>query len=118
MLAIHEGETVDVQTVVLDRFWDAQGLGDRVVRFIKMDIEGYELMALRGATGVLSRCSMVMLEYSPRYMAAADIDPGSLLDIMVGQGFSAHILQDGSLVSKSCDDLKSSDQQIDLFWLK
>ena len=118
LLAIHEGETVDVQTVILDRFWEALQLGDRVVRFIKMDIEGFELMALRGAAGVLARCPTVMLEYSPRYMAAAQIDPADLIDLMSGQGFEASILHDGDLVPADHDELKSSEQHVDLFWRK
>lgn len=102
LLAIHDGETVDVNTVTLDEFWKSSSLGARLPRFIKMDIEGFELMALRGATSVLSRCPMVMLEYSPGYMKAASIAPGELVDLMLGQGFN----------------LRSSDKQTDLFWLR
>lgn len=102
LLAIHDGETVDVNTVTLDEFWKSSSLGARLPRFIKMDIEGFEFMALRGATSVLSRCPMVMLEYSPGYMKAASIAPGELVDLMLGQGFN----------------LRSSDKQTDLFWLR
>jgi FkbM family methyltransferase len=118
LLDIHEGETVDVQTVILDRFWVAQGLGDRTPRFIKMDIEGFELMALRGAANVLSRCPMVMLEYSPGYMTAASITPAELIDLMLSHGFLANVLEDGALVPQDADVLKASERHIDLFWTK
>ncbi len=118
LLAIHEGETVDVDAIALDEFWESRSLGDRVPRFIKMDIEGFELMALRGATSVLNRCPMVMLEYSPGYMKAASIEPGDLLDLMLGQGFKAHALIDGQLEPVDVDALRSSEKHTDLFWLR
>ncbi|TFH55375.1 MAG: FkbM family methyltransferase, partial [Gemmatimonadales bacterium] len=112
------GETVDVQTVVLDQFWKAQGLEERMPRFIKMDIEGFELMALRGASGVLRRCPLVMLEYSPSYMKAASIVPGDLIDLMLGHGFSPNVLSDGKLVPRDTDALKQTDAHVDLFWTR
>jgi len=118
LLDIHKGETVDVKTVILDRFWEAQGLGTRTPRFIKMDIEGFELMALRGASGVLRRCPMVMLEYSPAYMKSASIVPGDLIDLMLGHGFFANVLTEGKLVPQDADILKQSDTHVDLFWTK
>jgi hypothetical protein len=118
LLYIHEGETVDVETVILDKFWESQDLGDRTPRFIKMDIEGFDLMALRGAGDVLSRCPMVMLEYSPGYMTAASITPGELIDLMLAHGFSANVLGDGALVPHDADALKASERHIDLFWMK
>lgn len=118
LLDIHEGETVDVQTVILDNFWIDQDLGDRVPRFIKMDIEGFELMALRGAAAVLSRCPAVILEYSPGYMKKASIDPSALLDLMDRHGFVANYLQNGQLQPANLQELKSSDRHLDLFWLR
>lgn len=118
LLNIHEGETVDVKTVILDRFWDAQKLAARTPRFIKIDIEGFELMALRGASDVLRRCPMVMMEYSPPYMNAASIDPGDLIDLMLGHGFSANVLTDGKLVARDAGFLKQSDTHVDLFWTR
>jgi FkbM family methyltransferase len=118
LLGIHEGETVDVKTIVLDEFWKAHELGDRVPRFIKMDIEGFELMALRGSTHVLERCDTVMLEYSPTYMRAASIDPVELLELMQSYGFKAYVLEKGELSPADMEALKSDDRHIDIFWLK
>lgn len=118
LLAIHPGETVDVATVALDEFWESLRLGARVPRFIKMDIEGFELMALRGASKVLSRCPLVMLEYSPAYMKAGSLEPADLVDLMTGHGFVAHMLDDGQLMRVGPAALLSSDRHVDLFWLR
>ena len=118
MLAIHEGDTLDVESIRLDDFWQKQNLGNRILRFIKMDIEGFELMALKGATEVVSKCPMVMLEYSPRYMRAAGINPADLLDQMLDLGFQPHELSNGRLEIANAEELASRVRHADLFWLK
>ena len=47
------GRTIDVSAVTLDAFCDAEGLAR--VDLLKMDIQGGEAMALRGAAGLLAR---------------------------------------------------------------
>lgn len=116
MLPIHEGESVEIRTITLDDFWAEQGLGDRVPRFIKMDIEGFELAALRGADEVLKRCPLVMTEYSPRYMKAAGLVPAELIELMTSHGFAPHVLRDGSLAAAETAKLLASDRHVDLFW--
>ena len=118
MLAIHEGETVEVESMRLDDFWQSQKLGDRIPRFIKMDVEGFELMALKGATDVIAKCPMVMLEYSPRYMRAAAINPADLIEQMLDLRFRPHALSNGRLEAADAEELASTDRQVDLFWLK
>jgi FkbM family methyltransferase len=116
MLPIHEGGTIEIRTITLDEFWAQEELGERIPRFLKMDIEGFELAALHGAEGVLARCPFVMLEYSPRYMRAAGIEPSGLLDFMTGQGYTPAVLRDGALAPVTREELLASDRHVDLFW--
>lgn len=118
LLAIHDGETIDIDTLTMDGFWSDQGLGQRTPRFIKMDIEGFELMALQGATAVLDRCPLVMLEYSPSYMKTAKLRPSDLIDLMLERGFQPNVLQHGQLQPAIASELKTSDQHVDLFWTR
>ena len=115
LLAIHEGDTIEIDTVTLDEFWNDRQLADRVPRFIKMDIEGFELMALKGASAVLRRCPLVMLEFSPTYMRAAGLAPADLIDLMTSLGFSPNVLSDGALTPVDASELRDSDQHVDLF---
>lgn len=49
----HLDETIDVDVVTLDAFCESHQV--RAVDLLKMDIQGAELMALRGAAGLLQR---------------------------------------------------------------
>ena len=116
LLAINHGNTVDVETVTVDGFWEAMELGVRVPRFMKIDIEGFELMALRGASRVLERCPKVLLEYAPAYMRAGSLEPSELVDLMLGHGFTPHELRAGRLEPMDAVALRESDRQLDIFW--
>lgn len=116
LLPLHEGETLEIETVTLDDFRARRGLAARRAAFVKMDIEGYELMALRGAHGVLADCPLVMLEFSPRYMRAGGLDPAELVALMRSHGFSAHRLVQGRLTPADADRLARGEKHVDLFW--
>ena len=116
LLASEGTDTVQVSTLTLDEFWESADLGERVPRFIKLDIEGFELMALRGGTRVVARCPLVMLEYSPELMRAASVDPGELIRVMLNLGFVPHVLQADELAPADPEELIQGAQQVDLFW--
>ena len=116
LLPINAGESIDIETITLDRFWQAAAMGDRRPAFIKMDIEGFELVALRGAHAVLGRCPFVMLEYSPRYMRAGGLEPAELFQLMAGHGHAPYRLENGSLRAADVAELLSGDRHTDLFW--
>jgi FkbM family methyltransferase len=118
LLPINTGETVSVATVALDDFWASRGLGNRVPRFIKIDVEGYELPALRGARGVLARCPLILAEYSPTYMRAGGIRPGDLVEFLTSLGFQPFALKDDALEPVDAATLPDSDRHRDLFWAR
>ncbi len=61
------------------------------VRFIKLDIEGHELAALRGAQGVIRRdLPVLLLELEARHQP---IEP--VLSLLEGWGYGASVLVDG-----------------------
>ncbi|MEJ2602177.1 MAG: FkbM family methyltransferase [Gammaproteobacteria bacterium] len=118
LLPIHQGTRIEIRTITLDDFWQQEGLGERVPRLLKMDIEGFELPALRGARGVLRRCPLVILEYSPRYMHAAGLEPADLLDYMASAGFAPSVLGNGALVPTERTALLATDRHVDIFWTR
>lgn len=118
LLQLQDGHTVEVQTTTLDHFWEIRGLGERTPRFIKIDVEGYELFALRGAERVLQRCPELLCEFSPEYMRKGGIDPADLVTLLTGHGFLPHLITDAGLEPTDPAALPDIDQVIDLFWHK
>lgn len=116
LLQLQDGKSVEVPTTTLDRFWDERKLGERVPRFIKIDIEGYESVALSGAMKVLERCPALLCEFSPDYMRQGGIDPSELIDLLAGLGFEPHTIGESGLEPVSVDALVELTQVTDLFW--
>lgn len=118
MLPINKGGSVDVATARLDDVMKQPELADRRPIAMKIDIEGFELVALRGAPETLSRLPLVVLEYSPRYMRAGGIEPEALLHFMRGLGFAPHRLDGGEAVPADLDALATDDRHTDLIWTR
>ena len=118
LLPLQEGRSVEVATTSLDRFWEMHALASRTPRFIKIDIEGYELLALRGANSVLERCPALLCEFSPAYMRQGGIDPGDLVDLLTGHGFQPHEMHANGMEPVDADALRDLDRMTDLFWKK
>lgn len=116
LLPLHEGETVDVEVVGLDRFLDTEGLGSTPIKLLKMDIEGYELPALRGAPRVLERTQWVLIEHSPAYMRQAGMVPGDLVQLLVDSGFAPFEPEAGPLVGIAADVLRNDPDQRNVLW--
>lgn len=81
---VGEGISVPVQT--LD---DALGaLGE--IRLLKIDIEGYELMAFRGASDVLRRTKYVYFELWDKLTQRYGYQPAQLLGMLKEAGFTVY----------------------------
>jgi hypothetical protein len=118
VLPVHDGEKIQVPVSRLDSWWQRQNLGARRLRFIKIDIEGFELPALRGAGELLRRCETLMLEYSPAYMRKANLNPVALLQLLEQSGFRVCTLTNGSLTQVDIAALGASGQQQDLICVR
>jgi FkbM family methyltransferase len=118
VLPVHDGEKIQVPVTRLDSWWQSQDLGARRLRFIKIDIEGFELPTLRGAGDLLRRCDTLMLEYSPAYMRKANLDPAALLQLLVQAGFRVCTLTNGSLTQVDIAALGACGQQQDLICVR
>jgi FkbM family methyltransferase len=80
--------TVRVSTVTLDAYLSERGV--ERVDVIKIDIEGAELLALRGATGLLARdqAPVLIMEMNPKALTAGGNTSDSLLGFLGQFGYS------------------------------
>lgn len=79
-----KGETIEVGVTTLDKAIPA----DADIRFIKLDIEGGELWALRGGTELIERCCPVIsLEVGRSAYSAYGVTAGDIADFFYGRGY-------------------------------
>jgi FkbM family methyltransferase len=80
-------EKFTVRTAPLDQY--LQELGISSVDFVKMDIEGAEMAALRGMAGIItaSPTLTLIMEYNPQALSASGINPVQAVEDVLGMGF-------------------------------
>jgi FkbM family methyltransferase len=59
---------------------------------VKLDVEGFELLALRGAARTLRHCPPVVFEYFPQALRQNGSNPIDLLDYFIERGYSLTVL--------------------------
>ena len=115
LLPINAVGSTEIATRRLDDYWIEQGFGERIPRLIKIDIEGFELMALAGGKDVLARCPLLILEFSPAYMRRGGLEPADLIALLEARGGRIERLApDGTLTPADLAALAAEDRQCDL----
>lgn len=103
----------DVRTITIDGFCEDSGInsGDKPVCFIKMDIEGWEFKALKGAQHTLKRFKPILLiEFNSFRLAEQDASYKDIYDFLLDMNYDWRIVQ---------PNVKGGDQQYDvLAWPK
>lgn len=118
MLDIHEGPAIDVRVTSLDEFVRERELDVERVKFLKIDIEGFEYFAFRGTQDVLEHLPLMLAEFSPGYMRAGGVEPADLLRLLHGHGFDPYSIDGLKLVPRADEELLDRDTNINLVWLK
>lgn len=118
LLPINDHDEISIKTARLDDLLTAEGYDQRTPRLIKIDIEGFELVALRGAPDTLARCPMLVTEFSPHYMRQGGLEPAAMLHYLRGLGFGAGLLENGQRVAVDTQTLLANDRQCDIIWTR
>jgi FkbM family methyltransferase len=80
-VAAYAGRKETVPMTTVDAF--AQTL-DHPIRFIKIDVQGYEPAVLRGMRATLQGDVVVAVEYAPAHIRALGFDPGEVFEHLRG----------------------------------
>ena len=119
LLPINNEEAVEVRTVSLDAFLDERGIAPEEVSFVKVDIEGYETPALRGATRLLAAGPVILSEFAPKYMRRGGLDPADYLGLLRDAGYRAYRYDPSASALEPCpQDALDGEQRLDLVWKK
>ena len=119
LLPLHKrGGSIEVAITTLNDYWEKAELEKYNPKFIKIDIEGFELMALRGATHLLERCPLIMTEYSPKCIEEYNMKPQDIFELMATYNYTPHLLVDRALQKVAPTELLDSTAQENLFWRK
>lgn len=74
--------------------------------------------ALRGAARVLTRCGMLLMEYSPRLLRAAALDIEEPLALPLAAGLRPHVFDGDGLRAVGVEELMAIEGQANLLWLR
>lgn len=88
------GKFVEVETTTIDAFMESKGLSQQPVEIFKIDIEGFEFAAFRGALNTLRSTRYIFSEFSPAIMKSIQEDPAGLVEMLEHLGFKAYIIRD------------------------
>jgi FkbM family methyltransferase len=110
-------ETVDVATTTLDAFWASRRLAPRKLRFLKVDVEGYEYSVLRGAAAHLRECRLVVTELAPATPDAPAAAAGAVVSLMEGLGFRPHLVTGDAVHAASSAALRAVNRTVEVAWL-
>jgi len=108
-----------VTIVDLDRALQDLRLGDRPIRVLKIDVEGYEPAVIAGAACALARTETLILEYSPALSRAGGLSVAAMLAQLVEAGFSpARLGGDAGIEPLDLDAVRALDGVTDLVWTR
>jgi FkbM family methyltransferase len=102
------GGACEVRVETLDSFCASRGLGESRIRFLKIDVEGFEYRVLRGGGSLLRRCDCILLEFNRGENAQ------QLLQLLADAGFLLRAFIDGAPVPMSAGEILDSPDQLDL----
>lgn len=116
MLDINEGPVIDIETVSLDEYVQQKSIDVSKIKFLKIDIEGYEYFAFLGAQEVLNHVPVIMAEFSPGYMRKGGVEPADLLHLLRTKGLKPFVINGLDLESIDDETLLKRDTNINLLW--
>lgn len=82
---------------MLDQFLVKNDIDLTKVKFSKIDIEGYDYIALLGAFDVLGHIKFLISEFAPEHMKKGGVEPSALINLLEKKSFNSNVIRDGQL---------------------
>ncbi len=108
-------KSTEVATVCLDDLLASEQKDKQPIKLIKLDIEGFEYMALQGATESLKRCQYLLTEFSPQMMRQINQDPADYIKLLQQAGFTVYRIEHAGLEEPDFDKILRNNEQVNFF---
>ncbi len=121
ILPVNNSEPIEIKTFIFDDLLEERRIDPKKIELVKIDVEGFEPLVLRGMSKVLTSASpTIVAEFSPRLMEQGGVDVEEFLSFMESAGYSASLITDKAIVSLSAKQLRSSSlkEGSNLVWRK
>jgi hypothetical protein len=120
MLEINDGygSTIDVNISSFDEYIKNMKINISKIKFLKIDIEGYEYFAFLGGKEFLKYVPIIMAEFSPSYMRKVGLDPAKLISLLRSYDYSPFMIKGMDLEPIDDEFLLSAESNHDLIWKK
>jgi FkbM family methyltransferase len=103
-------KSVSVETTRLDDFLSNKKIDVQRVKFIKIDIEGYEFFALKSGIELMKVLPYMFIEFSPASIRKGGQDPAEFIAWLQELNFSFYNINSGQAVLRTDDYLKNTTQ--------
>ncbi|MDQ7038666.1 MAG: FkbM family methyltransferase [Aquificota bacterium] len=113
LLPLYNYGVAEVEMTTLDKFIEARGV--ERVKLIKIDVEGFEYMVLKGAEETLKRTDFLILEVTPEYMIKGGVDYIEFIEFLSDLDFEFYLIKDSSLYRIRPQDIIFRSRGMNLF---
>jgi FkbM family methyltransferase len=101
-------KSVSVETTRLDDFLSSKKIEAQRVKFIKIDIEGYEFLALKSGVELMKALPYMFIEFSPASIRKGGQDPAEFIAWLQSLNFSFYNINTGRPVHRTNEYLKDA----------
>ena len=108
-------KSTEVTTVRLDTLLEREGMSNRRIKLIKIDVEGFEYTAMLGATEALKRCDYLLTEFTPDMMRKINQEPMDYINLLKDVGFNIQLIDHNGLHKPDFDTIINNNQQANFF---
>ncbi|HEX6224854.1 MAG TPA: FkbM family methyltransferase [Chryseolinea sp.] len=111
-------KSIQVETVNVEDFLRDRNVDFKKVKLIKIDIEGYEVFALKNAAELLQQLPYMFIEYSPVLIRKGGQDPANFIRWLADFGFKFYNIDGGKPSARSVEFLTTLGYTENLFLVK
>lgn len=109
---------IDVQTTSLDDFLEENHIDATRVKLVKIDIEGHELPALRGAKKLLEHVPFLLVEHGPEHIRKGGYNPHEIIEILTSYNYIPYTIRVDGVKQASVLELYNEEDELNIFWRK